>query len=640
MLLGIEQRLRGIDAIRLIISRNEMSLESLSNRMDLMETRITSLHSNIQHKFEAITTAVSSAEMKYELYIDQMSRKVQADLDRIYHKLNSAEARLEATVSKIQNQMEINFQKAETKQNNIANDISKIHSGVEILNGQSIQTEQRYNRTLGMLVNHLQEIRHEHADKKEHLRNLTSLVTGLQPNRSEMWAQNDAPPTIPKQQIQIIKAEISVEAQKIATKLSNMYNDMWKNIKDLEIVFKIALNESGNQTVKFHNELREMLLQDKADSDSFLDVIIRSLMANLETELNVLKKQFEKDFQRLITTHEIYGDSCQNIKGIIENGKLAQVLEKIVVSMTNSTDKLTKQIIEVGDIVKKSNHNIITLGKDSGQQYRMLDSSINDVSEKTDEISQELQIQSQDIDESLQNHQKLIEELKFLLSNNLECNRPLPNETMKNNLNALEANFSNGIIKIVTDHANKTDRTGDKEDVRLSKSVGIPLAKLNQSINTSDLIAVIGESKNNKHEPPTTLAASEEKDRDEDDDFEAQEEFGEDDLKTVDTTQLLLSYIKYLRRDLSAQEFLAEAVPGTKYESLQDMARQLRRSGNVPREMIKNIEDMALEQIDKESVGLDKEIGNLIRKLSQHNKYETFNEDENYDETFDSTLKE
>lgn len=210
---------------------------------------------------------------------------------------------------------------------------------------------------------------------------------------------------------------------------------------------------------------------------------------------------------------------------------------------------------------------------------------------------------------------------------------------MKNNLNALEANFSNGIIKIVTDHANKTT---DKEDERLSKSIGIPLAKLNQSINTSDLIAVIGESKNNKHEPPTTLAASEEKDRDDDDDFEAQEEFGEDDLKmTVDTTQLLLSYIKYLRRDLSPQEFLAEAVPGTKYDSLQDMARQLKRSGNVPREMIKNIEDMALEQTDKDSIGgLDKEIGNLIKKLSQHNKYETFNEDENYDETFDSTLKE
>lgn len=54
------------------------------------------------------------------------------------------------------NQMEINFQKAETKQNNVANDISKVHSGIEILNSQSMQTEQRYNRTLGMLVNHLQ----------------------------------------------------------------------------------------------------------------------------------------------------------------------------------------------------------------------------------------------------------------------------------------------------------------------------------------------------------------------------------------------------------------------------------------------------------------------------------------------------
>lgn len=43
---------------------------------------------------------------------------------------------------------------------------------------------------------------------------------------------------------------------------------MWRNIKDLEIIFKIALNESGNKTVKLHNELREMLIQDKEESES------------------------------------------------------------------------------------------------------------------------------------------------------------------------------------------------------------------------------------------------------------------------------------------------------------------------------------------------------------------------------------
>ncbi|XP_014287257.1 putative leucine-rich repeat-containing protein DDB_G0290503 isoform X2 [Halyomorpha halys] len=576
--------------------------------------------------------------MKNEHNIDQISRKLQTDIDRIYHKLNSAEARLETTVNKIQNQLEINFQKAETKQNNIANDISKVNSGIEMLNSQSLHTEQRYNRTLGMLVNHLQEIRHEHADKKEHLKNLTSLVTGLQPNKSE-WTQSDAPMLIPKQHIQIIKAEISIEAQKIATKLSNMYNDMWRNIKDLEIVFKIALNESGNKTVKLHNELREMLFQDKTDSENFLDVVLRSVMSSVQTELSNLKMQFETEIQRLITIHQIYGDSCHNVKKFIENGTLVLVLEKMYVELTNRTEKLTKHVTEVGELVKKSNHNIITLGKDSSQHYKMLDSSINDVSEKADEISQELQIQGQDIDESLLKHQKLIKELKVLLTTNMECSKPLPNETMKNNLNALEANYSNGIIKIVTDHVNKTE---DKEDERLSKSMGIPLTKLNQSISTSDLVAVIGESKNNKHEPPSTiaLAASEEKDRDDEDDFEAQEEFGEDDLKTVDTTQLLLSYIKYLRGHLSAQEFLTEAVPGTKYESLRDMARQLKRTGSVPKEMIQNILDMALDQTDKDSIGLDKEIGNIIRKLSQHNKYETFNEEENYDEALDTPQRE
>ena len=52
--------------------------------------------------------------------------------------------------------MEINFQKVENKQLNIANDILKVHSGIEMVKSQSLNSEQKYNRSLGILVNHLQ----------------------------------------------------------------------------------------------------------------------------------------------------------------------------------------------------------------------------------------------------------------------------------------------------------------------------------------------------------------------------------------------------------------------------------------------------------------------------------------------------
>ena len=253
-------------------------------------------------------------------------------------------------------------------------------------------------------------------------------------------------------------------------------------------------------------------------------------------------------------------------------------------------------------------------------------------------------MQTQEINETLLKYLKLLKEMKGLIYNNFEIKGNqslyLTNETVANNLKAIEANYSNGIIKILTDRANKFDEYVDKEEDKTAKDIGIPLSRLNQSVSTSDLMAVIGESKNKNEVSTSTQSSSEEKeqDRDDEDDFEAQEEFGEDDIKTVDTTQLLLSYIKYLRGHLSAQEFLTEAVPGSKYESLHDMAKQLKRTGNVPKEMIQNIEDMAQDQNEKD-FQIDKEIGSLIKKFSQRNKYETLNEDENYDEADDAAQR-
>lgn len=55
-LIGIEQRLRGIDSIRHSISHTEISIQSVSNRMDLMETRLQTIQNSFQHTLDAVST--------------------------------------------------------------------------------------------------------------------------------------------------------------------------------------------------------------------------------------------------------------------------------------------------------------------------------------------------------------------------------------------------------------------------------------------------------------------------------------------------------------------------------------------------------------------------------------------------------
>lgn len=195
-------------------------------------------------------------------------------------------------------------------------------------------------------------------------------------------------------------------------------------------------------------------------------------------------------------------------------------------------------------------------------------------------------------------------------------------------LHAVEANYSNGVINIKTNPMNADSELEKTQEENGQKS-GIPLETLNKSISTTELVAVIGESRSNYDgdEDESTKRYDE---RDNDDGFDTEEETGIDDEKPVDLTQLLLAYIKLLHGHLTPQEFLAEAVPGSSYESFDDMIKNLRKASNVPRETIHDIEQLAQEQNYKDSTQTDREIGRIIKLLRRNSDIE--NEDDNYED--------
>lgn len=624
MLMGIEQRLRALDSIRQIVSKSEISLQSLSNRMDLIETRLQTVQNSFQHTFEAVSTAVKSSEMKYELLIEQLSRKLEGGLDRLSHRLTSVESRQDTSTNKIQAQMDIQFSRVENKQNSLGNEIMRMSTNVDTIRGHTGNFEEKANQTLLLLTTQLKEIRSEQAVKRDHLKNITSLVMELIGKRSEALGLSDAP-VFPQEGLKMIRAIISEEAHKIGAKLHNMYNDLWKTVKDLEVLTKNGFEQSNNTSRELYNKLTEMLLEEQRNSESFIDVVMRSVLTSVGEMLGELQRQVDSRFKEFKSTQEMHGESCHKIKTVIEN-RVAVILEKIYDTFINRTDKVSKHIVDVAELLKAHNKQLtqsttetsnllVTLAEESSQDHKQLDSSITDVAESC----QDLQVQTQEINDLLLKNEATIKEIKGILlmykddKSLLNISRILSNDHFR----AIEANYSNGIIKIKTEPISKKNL-----DVRKGAEMGVE--SLNKTISTSELEAIIGEP---RREENGHMNGEQEGG---DEDFEAHEETSGEEAKPVDVTQLLLAYIKLLHEHLSPQEFLAEAVPGNTYDSFHDMIAYLKKANNVPRETIHDIEQLAQEQIYKDSLQTDREIGRIIKKLQRHREVDS--EDENYDD--------
>lgn len=192
-----------------------------------------------------------------------------------------------------------------------------------------------------------------------------------------------------------------------------------------------------------------------------------------------------------------------------------------------------------------------------------------------------------------------------------------PNKT----INAIEANYSNGVLKIITDDV---DQKIDKEETikslevnnngntNISKSYNIEeLVYLNKALSTSKLTGIISSPKinqKNKIENITVVSNKSIFGKDEDDSpvNVKKTEMTNKTFSSVDEnieTKFLISYINFIKGHITKEEFLQESFPEKSFHSIHEMLIYMKPLNIVRNEFLKELDKSDRDESESEIIG-------------------------------------
>uniref|UniRef100_A0A224X8A8 Putative viral protein found on panstrongylus lignarius transcriptome n=1 Tax=Panstrongylus lignarius TaxID=156445 RepID=A0A224X8A8_9HEMI len=644
-LLGsIDDKLRIIDSVRFSINRVETTMARMSSKIDSIESQLSTVQTSMHIKMREVYEVL----LKHDFQREQIIHKCEASQSRLLHKINLLESRLEDSFQKLQGNSEINLGKLGNKQNDIANKIIEINSSIHTLKSHHLKVEDKINNTQKEIMQHFKTTQQQLA-KKDHMDIIENKINGLHSrlNKTEViWTQNDSPKGTNLEQEQIvnnIKSELRSEAQKIGNKVSNMYNDIWKKISLLENILKESISQTNITQRNLQDEFQQ-IVKDQTDNDRFQDFVVDNLYNEIQKNFNNLHHRFENNFQSLFSAQRNAYQKLYEEQFEYET-EIEKILEKILYTFINKTISLSKENTDLLEALKGHNSQIIktiteaknmviTLAEENSHDHKNLDYSIREVLKRADhvaEIVEELQDQLEEINETRFNPANFLANITQI-ADKIAPNRRKPDIEMdktdisnpNNTIHAVEANFSNGVLKIITDdidpgidkresiknmkeniaEINKNNNTSKIDNIE-------EFLYLNKALSTSKLTGIISSpsiNQSNQIENITIVSNKSifEKENSNNSSNTIKTEINKQNISVTDEkieTSFILSYINFIKGHTTKEEFLQESIPGKSFKSIHEMIIYMKPLNIVRNEFLKELDKYDREESESEIIG-------------------------------------
>ncbi|XP_034249995.1 uncharacterized protein LOC117650577 [Thrips palmi] len=233
----LDEKLRVVDTMW----DTRYRLDTLDRRLgDLdskVERRMGELDSTLERRFDKLTESVASHDHKDSSAKDQLVRKVDNVYERIIYMENNSINKIQVTASSI-------LDKAQSA----SAELHRVAEQAEQAVGQAVG-QARAELRAGLAALHAQ-VNATH----DHVLNATTAVAMQAPqedDESERRVCVDAGETTTK----TIKQHIDVKTDLMSSKVSNLYNDMWRRVNTLESTVKsiVSLSNATRRDVQALN---------------------------------------------------------------------------------------------------------------------------------------------------------------------------------------------------------------------------------------------------------------------------------------------------------------------------------------------------------------------------------------------------
>lgn len=430
VLASIEERLRALDALysaRFSPRLDQLAADAHARRLDSIESRIARLETLLELRLDKLTEMMSSRQLKDELAKEQMSRSVDAASERLNHRLGYMETRIDVNLAKMQSSLE-----------SLSGRVERLDAGVEAAaamghggghGGPVHPASEHITITMEGVRSGLDELRksvlHNHHDiinvtKEEgvavhqQLERLSSALSHMQQelNRT-LTVQNDGGGGLggaggaggaaseggggssapgaggggggagslrhERHMAGNLLAAVERHASSVGSKVTNMYNELWRRTQLLEGLSKDAMALSNATRRELQEGLRSVSMQlnrfcslqaDKAGKPSF------NGRENVEATVSEMNHKMGDYFQRVISTQNVLLATCHRTQ---ENDPafekyLAHVLERMLDVMTSN--KCQNEIEEVHQLLKSHHSTVVrNVGHNTNTILRAANSS-------------------------------------------------------------------------------------------------------------------------------------------------------------------------------------------------------------------------------------------------------------------------
>ncbi|XP_066991477.2 putative leucine-rich repeat-containing protein DDB_G0290503 isoform X2 [Anabrus simplex] len=582
VLMSIEERLRGLDNLysARYAPRLDLSMEQQARRLDSMESRLGRLETLLELRLDKISETLSARQLKEELSKDQLSRKLDSNYERLNHRLGYMEARLDMGITKLQTSVEAGSSRVERlemalggRHGDVGADMSDVKNSLDELK-RGFQG--CHNTTMTAVASGESAI-------KQYYDRLSSSLVQIHGELNRTLVQNDGTLPVRRDDDGHLLTSMERHVNNFGTKITNMYNELWRRTQVLEALSKDSMSLSNATRRELQDGLRSMsvqinrycCLQNDRSKSSSLDMTLESLGGSVSD----VSRKLDTYFQTLITTHDVILENCHRIQKeepLIEE-RLTDVLERIIdISSSNRCHSVSKELQEVHELLKSHHTTVVrNVGHSTNTVMRAADNSSKDTKNLVEviaEVRDGLMASNKDIHTSLasvrQEQENVNEVLEKIVSTLQEFNEQLT-EINAASLFGEQSEESNTNItfcpdskKIAADlaeqlhHMSVVPPTGEQVSafIKELKDKGIllltePSEKLNRSEPSVSRRNISNETENSSsiEENQNNDNISEEYDDDDDDD---------DDNDDTNPEDLENEILKTTRRDINQSQII------------------------------------------------------------------------------------
>lgn len=316
VIMSIDERLRIIDNMySMRFARLELTAESQTRKLETLESKISRIETLLELRIDKLTEGLSSKNLKEELAKEQMTRKVDTVYERLNHRMSYMESRIENNIVKLQgtldqtlNRISQQLEQNEKTNNEIENDIIEISSNVE--------------------------------EAKSMLVNFNSSISNNQQSDSSIKNVSD-------EVIKKVEKNIVNQFNNLATKLSDMYNEMSEKVKGNENMLRNSLDLVNTTKKELQEDLRSLKSYRKHSCQTIPDDTLDYLIDKVDTMTRKNDGNYQRldnSIERLHERQELYQESCHRLQlnePQIEN-RIAEILTKMLDTIENSTINTNK----------------------------------------------------------------------------------------------------------------------------------------------------------------------------------------------------------------------------------------------------------------------------------------------------------